>query len=87
MKINNDFLVVLITLLLCSLVRLLNKKTVSLREVSQELILSSVIAIFFFNLGITEGLSTPQILCLAIPACLGNSRIIQYIASMLKSLR
>ena len=88
---DTDFLVIASIMLVGSITRMFRSvERVSFRVMLGEILLAFLISIFLFFVGLYENLSNLQIALIAIPASLGNMRLLQFLMNAIdagKSLR
>ena len=81
---STDFYLLLSIILITTLTRIVrSQERLRLRVIVSELMLAVVMSIFLYFFGLYEGLSSIQIVLIAIPAALGNVRLFNYILTFL----
>lgn len=81
---STDFYLLLSIILITTLTRIArSQERLRLRVIVSELMLAVVMSIFLYFFGLYEGLSSIQIVLIAIPAALGNVRLFNYILTFL----
>jgi multidrug efflux pump subunit AcrB len=56
-----------------------SQEQITLRMMLGELMLAAMMAVFLYFVGLYEGLSNIQIVLIAVPASLGNARLLKYL--------
>lgn len=81
-----DFYLFFFILVIATLTRIIkSQEKIRPRVILGELMLALVMSIFFYLFGLYEGLSSIQMVLIAIPAALGNVRLFNYILTFLQS--